>query len=442
MHLGFRVKKTTCGLIWKSVLLFFYIYDIALQGIPTKLSTRKIAFAIFFMLFLQQCLQHNKKIRASQRVIGFYALEFVVCAFSLLHVFARAMIYGFEHSIYAEYPYVVYFIIFGLLAPICMAFVFRNIEEFLNALILSTIYQSIFVILEFWIWPMRIWLSQHIYTTANVLYTHAKRATGLGASGAQLSVWLFFGVFACSYFLITRKKRIKYWGIILLIFTAQFLSGRTGLYLGIADVLLIGLYLNKDKKVLRNSMIKIGIGGIVAFVIVLTGFQIGNIEVKGKASVLKEAINRNTKVSRIIGENGFFGRFLEDEIPPLDENTLLGYGVTGGELTKNLSCQHDSGFVKRYIADGLIMAIFEYAVFFLLLFNIWKSIKNKGLRRYTAALVLLPFVIEIKEPFMYYYSGTAVTICIFILALQNNYVQRISNGNKNDEKDQCYCSSI
>ena len=81
MHLGFRVKKTTCGLIWKSVLLFFYIYDIALQ---------------------QQCLQHNKKIRASQRVIGFYALEFVVCAFSLLHVFARAMIYGFEHSIYAE----------------------------------------------------------------------------------------------------------------------------------------------------------------------------------------------------------------------------------------------------------------------------------------------------------------------------------------------------
>lgn len=428
MNLNLKFKKSDIDLIWKSILLFFFIYDVALQGISTKFSSRKIVFIIFSLIFLYKYFKCDRKIIAPKKVIEFYTAEFVVCVFSLLHVFIRALIYGFEQSIYVEYPYVVYFLLFGLLAPICIVSSFRDIEEFLKALILATVYQSVFVILEFWIWPMRIWLSEHIYTTANVLYTHAKRATGLGASGAQLSVWLFFGVFACSYFLIRKQKHRKYWGIILIIFMAQFLSGRTGLYLGIVDVLIVGVALHKNRKVLLNTMVKIGIIGIIVLAMVVGGIHIGNIAVTGRASVLTEAINRNTSISRIVGENGFFARLAEDTIPPLNKDTLLGYGVVGGQLTQELSCWHDSGFVKRYVADGLVMAIVEYVFFCLLLFNLWETIKYKTVKKYTFALIPVLLLIEIKEPFMYYYSGAALTLCILILASKQHRL--IVSGNK------------
>lgn len=396
--------------------MFFFLYDVSLQGISTKFSSRKITFVIFFLLFLYKCFYCNKKIVVSKKIIEVYMLEIAVCIFSGIHVFIRASVHGLSQSEFVEYPYVVYFILFGLLVPIFMTAAFENLEDFLKALIGATIGQSVFVILEFWIWPMKIWLDEHIYTTSNILYTNVKRATGLGASGAQLSVWLFFGVFACSYFLITKKKRGKYWAVIVLIFVAQFLSGRTGLYFGIVDVLIVGLYLNRNKRIFRHTFVKMGILGIIFLMVIFIEYDIRNISIIDESSVLTETISRNINIDRIIGENGFFSILFKDKVPSLTGNTLLGYGVVRGKLTKELVFQHDSGFIKRYIADGLAMAIVEYLVFFILLFYLWRLIRSKKIRRYMFGLIIMIFLVEIKEPFMYYYGGVAIILCSLMLA--------------------------
>lgn len=427
MYLKPIIKKSTIILLWKSLLLFFFIYDIALQGVSTKFSSRKVAFVIVTFIFLYQC---HGKISGTKRIIELYVIEIAVCVVSFLHVFMRAFLNELNQSNFAEYPFVVYFILFGLLAPICFTCIFQSIEEFFKALILATILQSIFVIIEFWCWPMRIWLSKHIYTTTNILYTDPQRATGLGASGAQLSVWLFFGIFASGYFLITRKGQIKYWGSIFLIFIAQFLSGRTGLYLGIIHVFIIlFFYDGKKQKIMSGNVVAIG-GAVIILGMALMGGV-------GKLSSLSELINRTTNITRIIGQGSFMDQFTARGIPSLNLNTVLGYGVIGGITNDGSIWHHDSGYLKRYVADGIIMAILEYVFFLILLLGIWKKIENSLLRKYTFGLIWIVFIIEIKEPFMYYYSSSALTLCILMLSGKRERGKRYIN-----ENNQCYCSSI
>lgn len=413
------LKISETKIIWKSILLFFFIYDVALRGIPTKLSSRKIAFIIFSLICLNQCFRYDRKIVASGKVIKYYSIEIGICIFSLFHVFIRAFIHGLEQSEYVEYPYVVYFIIFGLLAPICIILVFQDLEEFLKTLILASLYQAIFVVLEFNIWPLKVWLSENITTTSNILYTDTDRATGLGASGAALSVWLFFGIYACIYFILTKKKHMKYWNAALVILVAQFLSARTGFYTGIVSIIVVEIVRNKNIKVLRRtfnkvSMMLLAIVGAITF-----SLYMGNIDVDDKLENLIYLVNRNFNISRIIGNNSFFSTFFSMGVPPLSIETFLGYGViSGNNLEGELLLRHDSGFIMRYFADGLFMAIIEYSFFAVMLITMWKSIKSKKLRGYTIGLILVIFLVEIKEPFMYYYSGVAVVLCILMLSLR------------------------
>lgn len=280
---------------------------------------------------------------------------------------------------------------------------------------------------------MKIWLSEHIYTVANVLYTHRNRATGLGASGAALSVWLFLGTFACSYFILTEKKHCKYWFVVILIFIAQILSGRTGLYLGVVNIVIVELIRNKKKKHLRKSFMSFGTILILIGAIVLSGIQIRKDEHVNKSNGFSEVISRNADISRIVGENSFFSTFLGMQVPTFSEDTFWGYGVVAGELNGESELSHDSGYIKRYTADGIFMAVIEYLILAGLLISIWGTIKNKKLRKYTIGLILMTFFIEIKEPFVYYYSGVAVMLCILILA--SKYNNRIINTSKDGKRN-------
>lgn len=405
----------------KSIFFFLFYYDIALNRLGTLFSTRKILtlFFIFYYVYKYDRSGCNRNFLAGRNIKNIYVLEILISALSIVWVFSRLYVHDLFNATSPEYSYPTFFVAYALIAPLFIGCFFENIQEFMKVLALVNIYQAIFVIVEYKFMPLKQWLANNIYTTSNISYLSTSRATGLGASGADLSVRLFWGVFALGFLIINKDRNtLKYWLGIFIICFAQILCGRTGLYVGIVIIFIVILEINKNRDRLTRNIIK-GIFAlfmtaiVMIYVIAIEGNVISNFD----TTPYTEVIDRNTNSQRIIGENGFLGIFLgQMEAPGLSYDTLWGYGITRGDLGDGNIASHDSGYVKRYVADGLIWTAFEYLILFVLLVKLCQRVQDRKWRRYLRWMIPILFLTEIKEPFVYYYIHVATIIIVYYLA--------------------------
>ena len=99
----------------------------------------------------------------------------------------------------------------------------------------------------------------------------------------------------------------------------------------------------------------------------------------------------------------------EMPVPPLSFETIIGTGRVRSITGNGNASGHDSGYVQTYYSLGLLLAIFFYIFF--LIFAIFLIQRNKFQKYYDSKkqkilylLILIVFVIEIKEPFIFHYS--------------------------------------
>lgn len=90
---------------------------------------------------------------------------------------------------------------------------------------------SITILLEFAIPDIKYFLSSIINTTGNINYEDSFRLHGISSSGgSSLSAALFLGLLSTKILKVSTKNNLYYYVKLILIFSATFLTGRTGLF--------------------------------------------------------------------------------------------------------------------------------------------------------------------------------------------------------------------
>lgn len=233
-----------------------------------------------------------------------------------------------------------------------------------------------------------------------------------GSIGAIASWVMFLGLIACGYLLVKTKK-IRYifcYGIIL--FSMLFV-GRTGLYLGILFLGFIFLYLIfTDRRAAKGILIlgAIGIVLVAAFLIFTPDIPLKHQMIDWVGEIFVSGF----------GHKSTMGILREMGIPPLSWETFWGTSIFFG-LTKGMKtlCISDSGYIRNYMAMGLVGSLVYYVGIYGLIFTNIRRVDDKLKRRLLWCLMFFVVLAEYKEPFLYNSPNGMVLIALTWIELRS-----------------------
>ena len=413
-------KKEKIVFFVKTVLLFFFLYDVVFMGVPTRLSTRKVTFVIFVIwsLFLFFFGNVRKDLFEYIPFRKAYIGLVLVTGLSIPYTIFRARFHGVLDTDGVEYPCSVYFLLFCMIGTMALLYVYRSREEFCRSVMFVTFAQSIFVLLEFKIAPFKDFLMKVVDdSNSNIRFNDDKRAVCLGASGSMATVMLAFGVWITGWYIITQAEAIKRmwlcWVIFALGMLAEFLCGKTGFYLSIVNLIIVlSMYLHRienTSKAWRN--IGIVFGGFGVLFGLWYGFY------GSKVYEIKEKFRHvfNLTVEFGDGKASFWTRFNEGQIPPLSLDVIFGLGIFRGDANNGLSIHHDGGYIQRFVAEGWIFAALEYVLLILVLALLIYQVESVKGRIYFSVLSVLLLIVEFKEPFIYKYGPLIILMAALMI---------------------------
>lgn len=235
--------------ISRLILMFMFIYEFQLKEFPTFLSSRKIAFVIFFTIFLVKLCQ-KKYVINRQYISNIKPITIIMILISIYVLVINIFLPAVEgRSILSQ---MVYLIIYSLAAPVIFPCVYTSMEQLAQNVIWSNIIQSFIIYAQFCFVPIKELMHKYVVNSGNVSYLRADRAKGLGAEGALLSVLLFLGILMACYFIIFKREK-KYFYPAVFMFIAGIPVGRTGVCLSaviLAITFIIYIITEKNKQVI------------------------------------------------------------------------------------------------------------------------------------------------------------------------------------------------
>ena len=406
-------KKFKITTIINAILVFMYLYDILILNVPSIFSSRKIIFSLIIMFFLL-FFKHYRPLgfmieyRRQFQIIGFVII-YIICYLVVLMVV-------YEKVEYSNYVIsrVAYFGIYAIIGSYLFGKYFTSIFAFFKGIIIADLIQSTIVYCQFIFVGFRNFLNNMFTMTGNISYLRQDRANGIGAEGANLSLLLFCGLFACSYLILKKQKTslcliITYFYILI----ASMLVGRTGFYFGLVNIfILVILTLGKKTnfEFLKN-IIKIVIG----IVIILITFNFVTTKYIDSARMENIFIWATSLSNNGLSDRSFI-QLSNMEIPKLTIETLFGTGIYRGISDLGTIMQHDSGYVQSYFSMGLINALFFYYMFYRFLILLISKINDKVTRRYFYWFFITIVIVEVKEPFIlkYMLPFVLITSCILV----------------------------
>ena len=269
----------------------------------------------------------------------------------------------------------------------------KNPRRICSAIILVSFVQSSIVILSFLSPAFKNYLYEiQSFDKDWLIY----RTVGLGIAGAVGSVYLFCGVLLNCYYLIFYEKRIINYLALLVNVFAIILVGRTGFYMSV--VVLVTSFIielrGPQRKAFINLMEKLLVAIIVSVFLVFIiskGFKIND-------ALLISSFNR----LRELWAGDTIQEIAKMDIPKLTLLTLFfGTGAEKGVTFDGSVIWNDSGYIQRYMGLGLIPAIISYLILACYLVSLNKKIGHPKKRAFWYVAIILMFIIEYKESFIF-----------------------------------------
>lgn len=402
-------KKGKLEFLLKYIFVFGFIYDINFTFLPSLTSAR-----ICFLILLLTSIFNRKNIPRSVLSIMLIML-FILCVSLFQYSFSLDS---------TQVSRIIWFTLYGLIAPFLFTEWIKSKNEFLNLVTAAVAFQSILSILSFINPAVKSLFYSLIIYTSNYDEDLTLRAVGFASiGGASLSVIQSLGVITALILLKINDfklyKTIQIWLSIILIVLSTILIGRTGLFI---SLLCIVIYFITEIRSIKNVL--------VFFLIVFLFYQIDAIEFLADAT--KNVNNFNVEMFTEWIETAFKvkGNDTTDAlasmpIPPISTETILGTGKVVNSSGIGNASGHDSGYIQAYYSLGLLVAILFYISYLLFIVNHIKKVNNK----YLYILVIVMYVIEIKEPFIFHYIVPFFVLSMILVwgKLKKSYL--ISNNN-------------
>jgi hypothetical protein len=395
-------------MLFKSVALFLFIYSSKFKFGEVQFSTWEIGFAFFLILYIIKRYFYKEK-REGWKTKYFYPwwiLEIATCLFSVFWSVLRALnnteLSGSSITSLLS-PFI--FIIFALIAPVMILYVYDDFWQFLYSLMYINLFQSLFCIVELRWMPLKMWLNDHIVNEGNISYLVLYRAKGIGGEGAGLSVAMAFGILAACIILVGKEKKLKYYIYIFIMLISLILVGRTGIYVSVVFLAVL-IYVNMKNNRNTFSSIKIHVSTIKFFMLlsaIVFSFLLWMFLSYDFMAILQEH-NLGSAYGRI-GQtykiSGFMEDFLSWSFPPINMDSILGYGVRT-YYSENGLTYGDNGYIINTLIYGYLVGSIRYTVLAFYLYNLWLPCKYLKYGKLLGLLIPLAYILNIKEQFIQY----------------------------------------
>lgn len=402
------------------LLLFFYVYNTPLLGFPQSLTTIRLTTFASLLLAFVICAINKQPVglpncftrKTFRKVIFFQIILFIYVLWLLLS-------FGFGDGSHIVFNIINTFL-FSFLPVISFVILFNNIEDFMKALIWITILQTIAV----WLCMISPSIAQVIDTlfppTELTLEKNLRDgyAGGINCIAAPGVFKYALGIMSCIYFIVVRQKR-KYYILLLLFGLTSSLIARTGLIIT-ASVFLFIFFDAIFRSHFHLTMRNIGILLLVVFAVSIILYVVLN------SPFMREQFARMEFLFEVGAKAGFFNAYFDGSdtiIPPITSETLIGTGITSGRSGNGIYVNADGGYVKLYVAYGLIIAIFFYTFLYTKMVGIAKRFRDKSLRFFVYLFILYIVAAEFKEFVIY----DMYMLCVFfIMTLLIDKEQKLS----------------
>lgn len=405
-------QKERIKFIFQTIIVFFLVFSIHFKGMPSMITPRIIVL-ILLVAIQSYTVLRNGKIRFRKKDALWVSSIIIMIMYTVLISIYRGTLANEKNPLVTEFNYLIMLV----LAPYLLQRIFKNNDEFVKALTFATAIQGFIVLLSFMFPQVRSGL-ENIQSLDFSRYNF--RIVGLGIAGAGGSIYLFCGLLANAYLLLFKSHRLKYILFYLIIFSSIALVGRTGFY----SAAILSLYILSRKLIISTSNLKFHAKTFAVLsifsVLIFAVYRYYNLNFE----LLSYTVRR---LDEIFTDRYTFDVLANMNVPPLNSDSIIGEGVIKGYTSKGMLIWHDSGYVQRYMAIGLIMSIFSYLALFGYLLNMIKRLPKLSERRFFLYFTLLLFVIEVKEPFIFALAYPFTLVQMLKLRLSETYMSDTKN---------------
>ena len=375
-----------------TVMLFFIVFSIHLNSFPSSLTPRILTMAVACIV----SLYINRKVFSNLLNCTICMNEFLLLCFFVFQLFYTWMIIEANNvgeNASTDLSATFNFFISVLIIPKVINCFFSSTEYFCKCLVYATMIQSLIVILSFVFPSVRVWLES---IQSFTFERYSWRIVGLGIAGAGGSVYLCCGLIANTYILKFAKSRIIFFVSYFINLFSIMLVGRTGFY--VAIVLLAYLIVYNSSNIVQRFKTNLKMFGVcIAFIVIVIAslYYVKDINL----SLFQYTTARLFEISK---EDNTLKTLIDEikTVPPISLQTLVGTGIVRGTTSTGLYFWHDSGYIKRYASIGLIFAIISYIAFIIYIKLMIKNVEKKK-KNFIWLCILLLYIIEFKEPFMF-----------------------------------------
>jgi hypothetical protein len=399
-------------LIGLTILLFFYIFSISVPHLPEAFSTRRmaaLALVVICVVKNRGCIYIENNIH-EKHYYTFILFNFICLAIGIITLAFIGT--GTGRSIISNY---LEYIIFGSFAFYGIKNSLNNLDEFMYALLITSVLQCFIVLCgllsnEFrsvlvQINDSSIWDLNHM---ADYGY-----ALGLGCVTSTGAMKLSLGTLASVYFLTKEKSgRIKFFLLYVFISFISIAVARTGFFIALISAIgMILFYFGKGiEQLIKVIIFLVCIGGIIYLILRYTNV----------ADYLQIYLKR---LLNTIGNDSwgtFFERYMHSDTTVMPQIGIFGELTTSGVSGLGNRINVDGGFRKVFFAMGIPLACIYYSM--VTFFSLY--LKTTRINRSNSLLNVLFFTFLVIGEFKEYFIAD---VYYFTLLMIYKYFSSISN---------------
>lgn len=379
-------------------LLFFYIYNTPLHGLPQFLTSIRIVTVLSLILAIFVTFGRKQRFALPYGLVrkSFKRL-FWLQVFLLIYVLVLIASIGMGDGTHII-ANIINLFLFSFIPIVSFTIIFRNLKSFIYAIIWVTLLQTAAIWLCL-IEPSFAQLVDYLFPPSEFAIEKDLRegyAGGIHCIAAQGVFKYSLGIIACLYYIIVEEKK-KYYSLLFLFGFTSILVARTGLFIFASSFIVI-LYYNIHIKKTRIKSSSILLTLIISLLLVGIGYYSFN------NKFIRDRLWRMEILFEVGAESVFFRPYFESSqtiIPELTTETMIGTGITYGRSGNGIDVVVDGGYLRLYVAYGLVMAIVFYLFLYSQMFMISRHAHSKSLRYLLLYFTIFIIVAEFKEFVIY-----------------------------------------
>lgn len=394
-------KKYSQPFLLLCLELFFIVFSIHIKGFSGLLTLRNLAMGGVIAVYVFLFGSKKPPVPSIQTIDNSWIIGMsAMLLWSIILTIANGTPFYDSHSCFRS---TINFFIMVVLLPLLLSKMEFKAERFAKALTVVTCVQALIVLGCFLSPAIKAIIFNIQEWDENFLYY---RVSGLGIAGAGGTVYLFCGFLANVYYLMFYGKSVLYYATLFIIFFATMLVGRTGFYMEV--VLLFYYFISFYRHSSQNGSFGKSFISLFLGVLVIGG---AIVYVQSHMAVDYEMVGSSYRRLNDIFTGETVSEISQMAVPNISIGSILfGTGMEKGFSLDGVLIWNDSGYVQRFLAFGLLPAFLFYYILGKYLLRLNKRIMQKDKRRFWLLIILMMYIIEYKEAFIFYLSLPFVLI--------------------------------